>query len=478
MSHKPISISNLSLAFAHKTCFENFSTQIYSGNRITIIGRNGSGKSTLLKILQHTFEPTSGEVNMPPGIIVGCVPQIVENFDDHSGGERFNRALSEALCQSPDVLLLDEPTNHLDRRNRTSLMRMLNAYDGTLIIVSHDTELLRNCVDIVWHIDNGKIQVFTGNYDDYKREVRTKRASIEQKISELNKQKKETHQSLMKEQERASKRKIHGEKKFADDKLALRSAQERGEVTFGRNKKAIGEEKANLISQLSELKLPEIIVPKFSLTSADLGNKTVLEILNGAVGYLSDAPILQDINLVLKSGERVAICGDNASGKSTLIKAILKLAGDFLQQNVSTSGNWHVPKLSDIGYLDQHYDTLNADKSVLEVIAELVPQWPHSEVRRHLNDFLFRKNEEIQAWVKDLSGGEKARLSLAQIAAKTPKLLILDEITNNLDLETLQHVIEVLTAYPGAMIIISHDEDFLKAINIKQIYSIEAGKFL
>ncbi len=132
-------------------------------------------------------------------------------------------------------------------------------------------------------------------------------------------------------------------------------------------------------------------------------------------------------------------------------------------------------KRKDIGYLDQHYGTLHPDKTVLETIADLVPAWSHAEIRRHLNDFLFRKNEEVNSPVSTLSGGEKARLSLAQIAAKTPKLLILDEITNNLDLETKEHVAQVLKAYPGAMIVISHDADFLEEIVVNSYFKISGG---
>jgi ATPase subunit of ABC transporter with duplicated ATPase domains len=165
----------------------------------------------------------------------------------------------------------------------------------------------------------------------------------------------------------------------------------------------------------------------------------------------------------------MAITGDNGSGKSTLIKAII---GD---KSVHKTGEWYVVKPDDIGYLDQHYGTLNPHKTVLETIEDLVPHLPHTEIRRHLNDFLFRKNEEVNALVSTLSGGEKARFSLAQIAAKTPKLLILDEITNNLDLETKEHVVQLLKAYPGAMIIISHDADFLEEIGVNSYFKITDG---
>ena len=126
-----------------------------------------------------------------------------------------------------------------------------------------------------------------------------------------------------------------------------------------------------------------------------------------------------------------------------------------------------------IGYLDQHYSTLNAQKTVLEVIQDCVLNWSHADIRKHLNDFLFRKNEEINTTVLNLSGGEKVRLSLAQIAASTPKLLILDEITNNLDLETRDHVIQILKDYPGAMVVISHDAEFLLSIGVTANYEIK-----
>lgn len=138
-------------------------------------------------------------------------------------------------------------------------------------------------------------------------------------------------------------------------------------------------------------------------------------------------------------------------------------------------GNWILPKSDDIGYLDQHYATLSPDKTVMETIRCLWPDHADAEIRKHLNDFLFRKNEEVTVLVSRLSGGEKARLSLAQIAAKTPKLLILDEMTNNLDLETRAHVIEVLKHYPGALLVISHDTDFLEAIGVTDRYRIDAG---
>lgn len=469
MIHKPIQIQNLELSFSHKTCFENFNIQINYGNRIGIIGRNGSGKSTLLKMLHGTFNATEGDIQIPNNLVCGYVPQVITQFNDLSGGQRLNEAITKALSLTPNMLLLDEPTNHLDQRNRKSLLRMLQTYIGTLIVVSHDPELLRNCIDTLWHIDNGRIQVFSGNYVDYIQEMQNQRASIEQELSRLDRQKKHMHQALMQEQKRAASSKIKGEKSIEKRKwptIVSKAKALRGEETSGRKRSAIEHKKQELMDQLANLKLPEIIVPKFSLNNADIGNHTIVSINNGAIAYDETKFILEDINLSLNSKSRIAISGDNGSGKSTLLKAILD------DRSIIKRGNWHHPKPEDIGYLDQHYATLSPQKTVFESIAELMPRQSHTDIRMFLTDFLFRKNEEINAKIHSLSGGEKARLSLAQIAAFTPKLLILDEVTNNLDLETQNHVINVLGRYPGAMILISHDEEFLREIRVEEYYQI------
>src|SRR5579872_6655403 len=144
MIHKPIRLDNISLSFPHKTCFDNLSVHIPYGSRIAIIGRNGSGKSTLLKLLRGILPPTSGDIFIPEGITMGYVPQVIETFKLLSGGQRFNQSLTQALSNDPDVLLLDEPTNHLDRSNRQSLLRMIKAFPGTLVIASHDVALLQS----------------------------------------------------------------------------------------------------------------------------------------------------------------------------------------------------------------------------------------------------------------------------------------------------------------------------------------------
>lgn len=461
---KPIQLKNVSLSFPHKVCFEDFTVSVAPGSRIAIMGRNGSGKSTLLRLLCGEIPCDEGVIKIPEESVVGYVPQVIDDFEGLSGGQRLNESLTQALSLHPDVLLLDEPTNHLDAKNRKSLMRLLKTFNGTLIVVSHDVALLR-LVNTLWHIDNGRIHVFSGSYDDYVEEKERQNLSLQEDLVQLERQKKQSHQDLMKEQERAKSSKAKGEKSIDQRKwptVVSQAKARRAQETSGRKSSEIQGKKQEVLDQLADRRLPKPLSPKFSINAADIKDRVIVTISEGSVGY--EKPFLENIHIVLKGGERLAITGDNASGKSTIVRAILE------DPRVVRSGVWLAPKGDDIGYLDQHYKTLDSKKTVLETIQDIMPQWSHAELRSHLNDFMFRKNEEVNAFVSTLSGGEKVRLSLAQIAAKTPKLLILDEITNNLDLETCAYIVQILKDYPGALIVISHDENFLEKIDVRHFF--------
>lgn len=473
MTYNLLEIYNLSFVLPHKNCFSDFSSIVTSNSRIAIIGNNGSGKSSLLKIITGFLQPNDGLIKNAPNTTIGYVPQIIENELHLSGGQLFNNTLTDALNLNPDLLLLDEPTNHLDLNNRRSLMRLLQKFSGALIVASHDTELLDNCIDTLWHIDNGKIHIFNGRYADYMYEMRTSKIAIEKELDQLNHQKKDMHNKLMQEQTRASKSKATGQQKIKNNKWTKMTAdfmQSRSQKSQGKKLKNIDHKKQEFTERLNDLRLPEIITPKFCMNSDIASDKTIITISDGVIEYTPKNTLIKDINLMINSKDRIAIIGNNGSGKSTLIKSMLRC------DKIFKTGDWYLPKFSDIGYLDQHYKTLCADQTVLENIANIQPEWNHSAIRKHLNDFLFRKNEEVNLKVAKLSGGEKARLSLAKIAANTPKLLVLDEITNNLDLQTKEHVVQVIKNYPAALMVISHDSDFLKAIGICDFYLIEDGK--
>ncbi len=473
IQHQAIYFSDLSISYGQKQCIDDFNATIYYGSRIGIIGRNGSGKTSLIKILAGIIEPNDGKIIAPDDINVGYVPQLIDDGDILSGGQRFNKRLSEALSLEPNVLLLDEPTNHLDVKNRKALISMLKRYSGTLIIVTHDRELLRNVIDTIWHVANGSVTIFNGRYENYLELQKHKEQSLESRIRDLNYQKTQAHETLMKEQHRAKNSKVRGEKHIKERKwptIGSAAKMSRSVTTAVDNKARILHNKQGVVEELQSLYVHEVLIPKFNLDAVVLGDKTIVNISDGSCGY-NGLLIVSNINISLNSMEKMIIRGDNASGKSTLLKAIL---GDII---ISKSGEWCFPNIQDIGYLEQHYSQLDANKTVVEIIYAVMPTWSHAEIRDHLNSFLLRKNEEVNLPTQYLSGGEKVRLSLALIAARPPKLLLLDEITNNIDLETKAHLIQVLRSYPGAFILICHDNDFIHQLAIDKYYQINNGTF-
>jgi ATPase subunit of ABC transporter with duplicated ATPase domains len=268
------------------------------------VGRNGSGKSTLL----HALASIAGDTAL-------LVPQIITEHNTLSGGQRFNKALSAGLTHQPEILLLDEPTNHLDVKNRQSLLRMLNAFDGTLIIVTHDIELLRTCISTIWHLEDGHITVSNQSYDEYIRTTEQKRTALTKRISLLNRQKKEAHATLMKEQERAKKKKAQGTKAYAhDDKLLKRHKQASGQLTGNKKRSAITTSKEEALAALAGLQAPQHIIPTFTLPAASHAANTLVTITDGSVGYAGN-PVLSKISLTIHATERIALMGANGSGK-------------------------------------------------------------------------------------------------------------------------------------------------------------------
>jgi len=467
---RPIKLENLSLSFNHKICFENFNAVINSGDRIAVIGDNGSGKTALVKTIAGFTGLLEGEIDVPDGISIGYVPQTIENYPQLSGGERFNKALSSQLADNPDLLILDEPTNHLDIYNRKSLMDMLKRFGGTLIIVSHDEELLNKNADILWHIDGGEIKIFRGKYSDYKANSAMIKSSLENEHRTLQMERKMMHEKLMRHQERSSKSRKRGEKKKEEAKWSpvTAGAKESGaQKVAGKQKREITEQSKDINERLAALRINETLKPSFYLTPSSVSFN--LSVAGGSAGYENNE-VLTEINISIAAGQKVALIGRNASGKTTLLRA---LTGE---KEVLKSGVWITPKKENIGYLDQHYSNLDYNTTVIDFISAIVPQWTHREIRKHLNDFLFRKNEEVNEEISLLSGGEKARLSLAAIACRVPQLLILDEITNNIDMSAKEHIIQILSGYPGSVLLVSHEPEFIKKTGIKDIYMAENKK--
>jgi ATPase subunit of ABC transporter with duplicated ATPase domains len=464
---KIITINELNLQFGAKELIADFSQSIYAGERIAIIGRNGSGKSSLLKILAQEIHDNA--VQLQSGLQLAYVPQLSDNNSRQSGGERFNSNLSQALASYPDVLLLDEPTNHLDQHNRKSLIKLLHHFNGSLIIVSHDLELLNNCVDTLWHINHGRVTVFNGKYSDYLQEQQLKQQNLLAQVAELKQQQRTSHQSLMQEQQRAKNSRKQGEKSIVNRKWPTITSQakaRRAEMTAGQKQRQMREQREDISGKLADIFIHEEIIPQFNLPHHP-GKRSIVQLSQVSIAYEQDKPLLQNVNLQISGSDKIVLLGANGSGKSSLFKALLRDKGLIITGEIIT------PELSKIGYLDQHYANLAPELSAVEIIADTAPQWTTAEIRNHLNSFLLRKNEEVLIPCKYLSGGELVRLSLATIAANPPVLLLLDEISNNLDIETKQHVLTVLNNYPGAYLLICHEGEFVAQLNLDYTYQIK-----
>jgi len=466
--HKPILIKQLGLSFKQKLCFEDFSTTIYSGQRIGIIGNNGAGKSTLLKIILQQVEPTEGSIHLPEALSIGYVPQVLDE-DQLSGAQRFQKRFTQELLKEPDILLLDEPTNNLDIKNRKSLMNMLKRFDGTLIIVTHDIELLRTCIDQIWFIEQEEINVFDGNYGDLQKQQLIEKEQVEHKTIQIKKQRRKNIKALEHEKERLAHSKRILKKSGNYDYKLLSEKKKQADKTEARQQKQINKFQDRLKTETEHHFVRKQLKPRFSITISPVKSGPVMSVRDGSIGY-GQTIIISGVNITVGSTDRISLAGVNGSGKSTFLKALLD------QENITKEGEWRI--CNNRGYLDQHYKTLNPDDTVFDTIKRIMPDQNDAQIRQFLNDFLFRKNEEVNATVSTLSGGERVRLCLAQIVARSPILLLLDEVTNNLDLETREYVIQVLNEYPGAIVVISHDSDFLERIGITHRYEVKNNKLL
>lgn len=398
-SHKPITLEKLSCVFLHKTCFENFTTIIHPGDRIAIIGPNGSGKTTLLKILAGIMEPTSGSLSGIDFACTGYVPQIQHDNEALSGGERVRKALEQVIASNPSLLLLDEPTNHLDVNNRGQLFELLHSWLGSAIIVTHDTELLRTWPSKLWHIQNGRITVFNGSYDDFVQEQEWSRERALAQAEKLKHEQRKLKQAEIKQKEKASKGKRNAKNAVLQgriSRLEYSGMKENAEQSSGALKRNIKSKNEAISAQLSGIFITEVLKPRFELPALTSKNAAIY-VREGSISY-GNKTVLTDLYLNIQPGERYAIMGDNGSGKSSLFKAIMQ------DPAITKAGSWSCPPSHMIGYIDQHYSLLNNDLTVFDTIKQIQPSWDDHRIRKLLNDFLFRTPEEVSKLVSVLSG--------------------------------------------------------------------------
>lgn len=475
MSNKLIQLTNLGLNFANKCCFANFNATIYANDKIALIGPNGAGKSSLLKILTGIQNPSNGTCCITNGTQVNYVPQLISSPLDLtlSGAQRFQQSLTKGLSCQPNLLLLDEPTNHLDRQQRKNLLIMLHKFSDSLVVATHDQELLySNIFKEFWHLDGqGKITIFKGTYAAWLEHNQIILQQQQQKLILLKKEHKHTQKALQNEQKRAAQsRKAN---RYENDRNLLGTYKNRGEQTAGKNRGKLNQLRANVNQALKDCVQPQSIQYNWNLSAKLTAcNLSVICINDGSLGYKHNEisktnPILHNLNLSLATGQKIGLIGNNGCGKSSFFKALMQA------HNIWKQGEWIIPKPDEIGYLEQHYANLNPNLTAIENLSTTTPNWDKNILQKHLNAFLLKTPQEVNTPIQYLSGGQQARLSLAILAAKPPKLLLLDEITNNLDIASQEHAQQVLSHYPGAMLIISHDEHFLQQLNLDGTWLVE-----
>ncbi|MDA8231607.1 MAG: ABC-F family ATP-binding cassette domain-containing protein [Magnetospirillum sp.] len=343
-----------------------------------------------------------------------------------SGGWRMRVALAAALFARPDLLLLDEPTNHLDLEATLWLQSYLAGYPGTLVVISHDRELLNEVVNRIVHLDGGKLVAYGGNYDDFER---TRREKLELAAKAYAKQLEQ-------------RRKIQS---FID--------RFRAKAT----KAAQAQSRIKMLERMGPaVPVVEERAVSFDFPDPEGLSPPILAIEGGIAGY-GDHAVLRNLNLRIDMDDRIALLGANGNGKSTLAKV---LAGRLPLMAGTLA---HSPKL-EVGYFAQHQtEELIGSRSAYAHMAEVLKDAPEAKVRAHLGRFGFEQ-ERADVPVDSLSGGEKARLLFALMSRSAPHLMILDEPTNHLDIDARQALVAALNAYDGAVVLVSHDPHLIELV--------------
>ncbi len=482
-----ISLRNISLSFGEKPIFENLNLLIHPRDRIALVGRNGAGKSTLLKILQGLVIQDEGDRMLSKGLSIGYMEQdpnlsefstlydyvysgasesnihLIEmtgknlgiNFDTaidaSSGGERRRAALTKLIAADHDIMLLDEPTNHLDLGAIEWLESELKYSSKSFVIISHDRTFLSNLTnDTVW-VDRGtarRCSVGFGGFEAWRDKIWHEE---DDKMHKLN-------------------RKILSESHWAVEGISARRKRNQGRL---KNLEKLREQKKSYIRRAGTANMKLVSEKKSGQLVVDAKN------LNKK---FADKCIINDFSIQIKRGDRIGIVGPNGIGKTTLLKILLnEIQPD--SGEVTLGSNLVIAKF------DQLREQLNLENSLLQNLADdpniqtigtagqIIVRGKPKHIAGYLKDFLFSETQ-LRSPVKSLSGGEKARLLLAKIMAKESNLLILDEPTNDLDLETLDLLQEVIAEYPGTVLLISHDRDFLNRTVETSIILTGQGKFL
>ena len=382
--------------------------------------------------LNHRFEMENGYAYKSEitGVLKGLgfsEEDFTLNVNTLSGGQKTRVALGRLLLAKPDIILLDEPTNHLDMESIRWLENYLLNYNGAVLIVAHDRYFLDKIVSKIIELDNGVATVFSGNYTDYA----AKKAILRNmKLKEyLNQQREIKHQEDV----------ITKLKQFNREK-SIKRAESREKML----------DKIEIVDKPQELNDKMNIKLEPNVVS---GNDVLT--ISGLSKSFDDVTLFDNIDIEIKRGERVALIGNNGTGKTT----ILKLINGIIEPD---SGSIYLGAKVNIGYYDQEHHVLDPDKTIFDEIRDAYPDLNNTHIRNTLAAFLFT-NEDVFKYIRDLSGGEKGRVSLAKLMLSNANFLILDEPTNHLDIVSKEILENALNNYTGTVLFVSHDRYFINA---------------
>jgi ABC transport system ATP-binding/permease protein len=481
MARLLLSLKNISLTFGGRPLLDGAELSLADDERLCLVGRNGSGKSTLLKIVAGLVEADDGEQFLQPGTTVHYLPQepdfgAFETVQDYveaglgpmgdvwraqhylrelgltgeeaparlSGGEMRRAALARALASDPDILLLDEPTNHMDLPAIEWLEAELKALRGALILISHDRRFLEALSNRTVWIDRGQTRRMDRGFVFFE----------------------EWRDKVLEEEER--------EQSLLAQSIAREEHWMRYGVTARRKRNVRRVELLGTLRSQQREHVGKQGVVKLSVSDANLSGKLVAEVTKLSKSF-SERTIVSNLDLLVLRGNRLALVGPNGAGKTTLIKLITG-------QLEPDSGKVKLGTNLEIVTLDQNRGSLRPDDLLADVITggrgnSVTINGEVKHVMTYMKDFLFRP-EQARTPVSVLSGGERARLILARELARPSNVLILDEPTNDLDLETLDLLQEMLADYPGTVIVVSHDRDFLDRVATSVLMHEEDGKWV
>lgn len=480
MNELTLKLKNISLSFGNKDIFDIENMSVYMNDRIAITGNNGAGKSTLLKIIAGEFKEFTGEVQRGTEFNylrqIGEADESINNYTDYemlsrmnvpenenlSGGEETKLRLVQTLSDYKTGLLLDEPTTHLDNESIEYLIRELEYYYGTLIFVSHDRNFINSLATKIWEVSDGTVREYAGNYNDYEEIKNQEKLELERENENILKEKDRLNAAINKQKAKAEKMMSSSKGKGQDIKPDRLSSSKQKDTV---QKQAFKTAKAmeSRVEQLQNTKLPES--PReleFPLSKTmELHNKFPVMGQNITV-QRGNKVLLDNVSFQFPLGQTIAVTGNNGTGKSSFLTDLINEKEGF---DIS-------PKVTVEQYRQMDYKLYGNESTVKFLMRHTELQ--ESVVRSMLVSLGFSPDEVLKP-VNKLSGGEATRVSLALMFVKPSNVIILDEPTNFIDLETIKALEKFIKTYRGTIILISHDRYFVER-TADQIYKIEGMK--